>query len=72
MTIEETRQAMLASRHLALPSLPLAVVLDKTIANVPVRVYQTDDDDYWPTLVFAHGGRFISGDLDTHDSLCRQ
>ena len=72
MTIEETRQAMLASRHLALPSQPLAVVLDKTIANVPVRVYQTEDDDYWPTLVFAHGGRFISGDLNTHDSLCRQ
>ena len=72
MTIEETRQGMLDGRHLALPSQLLAVVEDKRIANVPVRIYQAEDHDYWPTIVFAHGGRFISGDLDTHDSLCRQ
>lgn len=72
MTIEETRQGMLDSRGLALPSQPLPVVTDQLIADVPVRVYQAEISDDCPVVVFAHGGRFISGNLDTHDSLCRQ
>lgn len=72
MTIEETRQGMLDSRGLALPSQPLSVVTDQLIADVPVRVYQAEISDDCPVVVFAHGGRFISGNLDTHDSLCRQ
>ena len=72
MTIDETRQGMLASSGLALPPQPLAVVTDQLIADVPVRVYQAGIGDDCPIVVFAHGGRFISGNLDTHDSLCRQ
>ena len=72
MTIEETRQAMLQGRGLALPPQPLSVVTDQLIAQVPVRVYQAEVRDDCPIVVFAHGGRFISGDLDTHDSFCRQ
>ena len=72
MSIQETRQAMLDARHLALPPVPLAVAEDREYGAVPVRVYQAEDITGLPTLVFAHGGRFISGDLETHDSLCRQ
>lgn len=25
----------------------------------------------WPLLVYAHGGGWVTGDLDTHDELCR-
>ena len=72
MTIEETRQGMLNSRGLALPPQPLSVVTDQLIANVPVRIYQAEASDDCPSVVYAHGGRFISGNRDTHDSFCRQ
>ena len=72
MTVEETRKAMRDARYLAIAPVPLAVAEDREYGAVPVRVYQAEDIDNLPTLVFAHGGRFISGDLETHDSLCRQ
>ena len=72
MTIEETRQGMLNSRGLALPPQPLSVVTDQLIANVPVRIYQAEASNDCPIVVYAHGGRFISGNPDTHDSFCRQ
>lgn len=72
MSIAETREAMRSSRALALPPVPLTMATDQTIAGVPVRVYQAEEGDDIPVAVFAHGGRFLSGDLDTHDSLCRQ
>ncbi|MEV8586218.1 alpha/beta hydrolase [Streptomyces sp. NPDC051180] len=36
--------------------------------GVPVRVYEGPAD---PVVVFAHGGGWVLGDLDTHDRLCR-
>ena len=72
MTIEETRQGMLDSRSLSLAPQLLSVVTDQLIANVPVRVYQAEASADCPIVVYAHGGRFISGNLETHDSFCRQ
>lgn len=72
MTIEETRQGMLHSRSFALAPQLLSVVTNQLIANVPVRVYQAGASDDCPIVVYAHGGRFISGNLETHDSFCRQ
>ncbi len=31
-----------------------------------------DAPDFGPGLVFFHGGGFVSGDLDTHDTFCRR
>ena len=38
---------------------------------IAVRVYRPAKDEGLPALVFFHGGGWVIGDLDTHDSLCR-
>ena len=40
---------------------------------VPVRVYRAKESQTEePGLIFIHGGGFTIGNLDSHDSLCRQ
>jgi acetyl esterase len=39
--------------------------------DVDVRVYRPDPDGDVPTVVYCHGGGFVVGDLDSHDTLCR-
>lgn len=58
----------------ALPPLPLAEVRDLDLAGVPARLYRpaaTTGMAAGPGLVFLHGGGWVIGDLDTHDSICR-
>ncbi|AKS10030.1 alpha/beta hydrolase [Pseudomonas trivialis] len=38
---------------------------------VPVRLYRPARPDPAPVLMFFHGGGWVAGDLDTHDSFCR-
>lgn len=40
---------------------------------IPVRTYTPAGagNEPMPGLLFLHGGGFVAGDLDTHDSLCR-
>src|SRR6185437_5815121 len=41
---------------------------------IPLRLYRaagTTANQRLPVLVFFHGGGWVLGDLDTHDSLCR-
>jgi len=39
--------------------------------EIPARVYTPQDSGPLPVLVFFHGGGWVFGSLDTHDSLCR-
>ncbi|WP_237567178.1 alpha/beta hydrolase [Burkholderia thailandensis] len=42
--------------------------------DIPVRVYKPEgsrNEERLPTVLFVHGGGFVSGDLDTHDVLAR-
>jgi acetyl esterase len=40
--------------------------------QLSARLYQPFDSiEPLPTLMFLHGGGFVMGDLDTHDSICR-
>src|SRR5690242_20107312 len=54
---------------------PLAKVQNRTIpgnpAPIPVRIYTPMGDGPFPMLVYFHGGGWVIGDLDTHDSVCR-
>lgn len=38
--------------------------------NLPVRVYVPDGDGPHPVLVYYHGGGWVLGGLDTHDTVC--
>lgn len=43
-------------------------------SELPIRIYQPREGkpgEQLPVLVWFHGGGFVIGDLDTHDSACR-
>ena len=48
---------------------------DETISGpagaLPVRIYRPEGTGPFPTVVFFHGGGYITGGLDSHDLLCR-
>lgn len=69
MTIAETRAAMRGARRLQRVVAPELMVEDGAANGVPVRLYGA-----WSAgaLLYFHGGRFLSGDLDTHDLFCRE
>jgi acetyl esterase len=47
---------------------PEVRVEELTVCGRPARQY----GDAGPVVVFFHGGRFFSGDLESHDTVCRQ
>ena len=71
LTLEQTR-ARLAEAAQQYGGKPVEIPGIETFTvpgGVPVRDYRAADE---PILVYFHGGRFISGDLDSHDRLCRR
>ena len=43
--------------------------------SIPVRLYRplgSKETEILPVLVYYHGGGWVIGDLDTHDTLCRE
>jgi acetyl esterase len=38
---------------------------------VPLRIYRPAASELLPLLVYAHGGGWVTGSLDSHDRLCR-
>ena len=73
----EARAAYLAAAEvLEPPRAPLARVEDLTLraadgAPLAARLYSNDTGTP-PVLLYLHGGGFVIGGLETHDSLCRQ
>ncbi len=69
------REARIAYRMgaeiLDLPRAPLARVEDLQAAGRPARLYAPSAERL-PVMLYLHGGGFTIGDLETHDSLCRQ
>ncbi len=39
--------------------------------GVDLRCYRPSHEDHLPCVVFYHGGGWVIGDLETHDTLCR-
>lgn len=77
LSVPEARAAYVAaSEILELPRAPLARVQDFDIpaddgTPLPARLYAPSHDRL-PILLYLHGGGFVIGNLETHDSLCRQ
>lgn len=73
LSVESARQR-LDELFTPQPTEPVATVEDYSFAgpasDVPVRVYQPDADGPHPILVFFHGGGWVVGSLDTHDTIC--
>lgn len=48
--------------------------IDGPAGPIPVRLYAAREasDGALPLLVYYHGGGFVIGDLDSHDSVCRR
>lgn len=58
------------------PAPPISIVREETVAGgagqLKARLYDTQDGEARPALVYYHGGGFVLGDLDSHDALCRR
>jgi acetyl esterase len=52
------------------PGRPIRQVVDTDAGGVPARLYRDGPGD--GVLVYAHGGGWVMGDLDTHDGMCRE
>lgn len=39
--------------------------------DLPIRIYTPDGAGPFPVFVYYHGGGFVYGNLDTHDTICR-
>jgi acetyl esterase len=54
----------------------VAAVRDLSIpgpeGEVPIRTYTPEGAGPFPLIVFAHGGGWVFGGIDSHDGLCRQ
>jgi len=73
---KEARQLFRETRPASTPPAPaIGTVKDLSAGSVPVRLYRpagVPDSTRLPALVFFHGGGWVIGDLETHDTLCRQ
>jgi acetyl esterase len=52
------------------PGRPIREVLDVDAGGVPARLYRDGPGE--GALVYAHGGGWVMGSLDTHDGMCRE
>jgi acetyl esterase len=50
---------------------PVATVVNLDAGGVPARLYRDAAADRAPVILYAHGGGWVMGNLDTHDALCR-
>lgn len=72
LTVEQTRAAYLRARVLAGEPPEMHSVEDAAIPpGLRVRRYRPQAELPSAIVVYFHGGRFFSGDLDTHDTVCR-
>ena len=78
LTVHEARAAYaLGAEILDLPRAPLPRVEELSVATrdgakLAARLYAPSQAPGLPLLLYLHGGGFTIGNLETHDSLCRQ
>ena len=49
----------------------IRAVVDLDAGGVPARLYRDRAGGAIPVILYAHGGGWVMGNLDTHDGLCR-
>ena len=72
-SVSESRERFRGLKNLFGDGPELPSVSDVRIDDrIPVRVYRVDDQVPKPGMMYFHGGGWVIGDLDTHDTLCRR
>jgi len=75
LSVVDARQAMLDFFGAMSQAAPVSQVEDRCIpapaGSIPIRIYTPAGDGPFAVLVYFHGGGWMFGSLDTHDSLCR-
>ncbi|MDA0165414.1 alpha/beta hydrolase [Solirubrobacter ginsenosidimutans] len=73
LTVEQARRLTREEAFLArgTRTVPVGAVEELTVEGLPARKYVSAEPGEKPLLVYLHGGGFVVGDLDTHDSPCR-
>jgi acetyl esterase len=80
LTPGQAREMYRERRFYTQPAPPeMALVRDLTMpgaaGEIPLRLYRpvaSSAENPLPMLVYYHGGGWVIGDLDTHDTLCRE
>jgi len=71
----EARQMYSMMAAMSAPAPEVADVADRAVpspaGDISVRVFTPRGQAPFPLVVFFHGGGWVLGDLDSHDSFCR-
>ena len=74
-TVADARGAILAMGAMAGEPEPVGNVEDREIpgpqGQIPVRIYTPEGKAPFPVLVFFHGGGWVIGNIESHDTVCR-
>lgn len=59
------------------PALPMSKIENLNIsmrdnAEIPIRIYKPTEKQQLPTIVYFHGGGFVTRDIESHDKVCRR
>lgn len=72
LDVAGTREMLRRAAALAGPPRPIARVEDMLLpGSLRARQYWPAPSERLPLVVYFHGGRFFSGDLESHDAVCR-
>ncbi len=76
-SIEEVRESLnRQSTKWSKKPIPFSNIKNTTIEagseKISVRIYTPEDGEKLPIIIYSHGGSWISGNLDTHDNICRK
>ncbi|MCF2531127.1 alpha/beta hydrolase [Yinghuangia soli] len=75
-SLPETRRRVHRQMVRAAAPRPVYAVIDRNLPGpagpIPIRAYKPRRENGLPVLVYAHGGGWVMGGLETHDALCRE